>query len=89
VQETKAHNGLWSQLNKMKKKKKKKNVEYPNFITGENISFQLNCRQGLEKPRLTTVSIRCADHATRRNRRFGTNFAEKRRSLGMYGSLAG
>jgi hypothetical protein len=40
------------------------------------------------KPRLTAVGIRCADHATHSTRKFGTNFAGKRRSLGLYSSLA-
>jgi hypothetical protein len=43
---------------------------------------------GLEKPRLTAVGIRCADHATPLPAKVGTNFADKRRSLGRYSSLA-
>jgi hypothetical protein len=38
---------------------------------------------GLENWDLTAVGIRCADHA-----KVGTKFADKRRSLGRYSSLA-
>jgi hypothetical protein len=41
-----------------------------------------------KKPRLTAVGIRCADLATRLSAKVGTNFADKRRSLGRYSSLA-
>jgi hypothetical protein len=44
---------------------------------------------GSRKPRLTAIRNRCADHATPSIRKFGTNFAYKRRSLGRYSSLAG
>jgi hypothetical protein len=40
------------------------------------------------QPRLTAVGIRCADHATPLPAKVGTNFADKRRSLGRYSSLA-
>jgi hypothetical protein len=40
------------------------------------------------KPRLTAVGIRCADHATPSTHKVGTNFADKRRLLGRYSSLA-
>jgi hypothetical protein len=39
---------------------------------------------GFRKPKLTAVAIHCADHATSSAR----NFADKRRSLGRYSSLA-
>jgi hypothetical protein len=39
-------------------------------------------------PRLTAVGIRCADHTTPLSAKVGTNFADKRRSLGRYISLA-
>jgi hypothetical protein len=40
------------------------------------------------KPRLTAVESRCADNVTPSISKFGTNFAEKQRSLGRYSSLA-
>jgi hypothetical protein len=43
---------------------------------------------GFRKPRLTAVGICCADHATHSMRKFGTNFADTRPSLGRYSSLA-
>jgi hypothetical protein len=39
---------------------------------------------GCSKPMLTAVGIRRADHATLSIRKFGTNFADNRRSLGRY-----
>jgi hypothetical protein len=39
-------------------------------------------------PKLTAVGIRCADHATLSICEVGTNFADKRRSLGRYSLLA-
>jgi hypothetical protein len=40
------------------------------------------------KPKLTAVGIRCAEHATLLTAKVATNFADKRRSLGQYSSLA-
>jgi hypothetical protein len=40
------------------------------------------------KPRLTAVGIRSADHVTLLSAKVGNNFADKRRSLGLYSSLA-
>jgi hypothetical protein len=40
------------------------------------------------KSRLTAVRIRCADHATTSVHKSGTNFSDKRRSVGRYNSLA-
>jgi hypothetical protein len=39
---------------------------------------------GSRKSRLTAVGIRCADHAAPLSAKVGTNFADKRRSLGQY-----
>jgi hypothetical protein len=41
---------------------------------------------GSREPRLTAVGIRYVDHAT--TAKVGTDFADKRRSLGRYSSLA-
>jgi hypothetical protein len=38
--------------------------------------------------RINDRGIRCADHATPSIRKSDTNFADKRRSLGRYSSLA-
>jgi hypothetical protein len=46
----------------------------------------LECKSGgsgSRKPRLMAVGIRCADYATPSIHKFGTNFADKRRSLGF------
>jgi hypothetical protein len=51
----------------------------------------LECKSsgsGSRKPRLTAVGIRCADNATPSIRKVGKNFADMRRSLGRYSSLA-
>jgi hypothetical protein len=40
------------------------------------------------KPENTAMGIRCADHATPLSAKVGTNFADKRRSLGRYSLLA-
>jgi hypothetical protein len=40
------------------------------------------------KPRLTAVGIRCADHAKLSILKIGTKFADKRRLLGRYSSIA-
>jgi hypothetical protein len=41
------------------------------------------------KTEIRAVGIRGADHVAPSIRKFGTNFADKRRSLGWYSSLAG
>jgi hypothetical protein len=40
------------------------------------------------KPRLMAVGIRCAEHATPSISKIGTNFTDKRRSVGRYSSFA-
>jgi hypothetical protein len=57
-------------------------------ITEELLEWRSN-GSGSRKPTLTAVGIRCADHATSSIRKkVGTNFADKRRSLVRYSSLA-
>jgi hypothetical protein len=41
------------------------------------------------KSEITAVGIRHADHVAPSIRKFGTNFTDKRRSLGRYSSKAG
>jgi hypothetical protein len=48
----------------------------------------LDLGSGSRKQRLTVVGIRYAEHATSSIRKVGTDFADKRRSLGRYSSLA-
>jgi hypothetical protein len=51
----------------------------------------LECKSsgsGSRKSRLTTVGIRCGDHATSYIRKFGTDFSDMRRSFGRYISFA-
>jgi hypothetical protein len=56
-------------------------------ITEELLEWKIS-GSGSRKPRLTAVTIRCADHATHyKQKQVGTNFADKRRSLGQYSSL--
>jgi hypothetical protein len=51
--------------------------------------LQLQQRVWPRKPEITAVGIICADHATPSlSAKVGTNFADKRRSLGRCSSLA-
>jgi hypothetical protein len=56
-------------------------------ITEELLEWK-SSGSGSRKSRLTTMGICCADHATSSIRKFGTNFHDKRRSLGWYSLLA-
>jgi hypothetical protein len=56
-------------------------------ITEELFEWK-SSRSWSRKQRLTAVGIRCAYQATPSIRKFSTNFADKRRSLGRYSSLA-
>jgi hypothetical protein len=56
-------------------------------ITEEILEWE-SSGSGSRKSRLIAVGIRCADNATPSIRKFGTNFAEIRQSLGRYSSLA-
>jgi hypothetical protein len=55
-------------------------------ITEEVFEWE-NSGSECRKLRLTSVRIRCADHATPSIRKSGTNFADMRPSLGRYSSL--
>jgi hypothetical protein len=52
-------------------------------ITEELLEWK-SSGSGSRKPRLTAVGIRCTDDATSSIRKFGINFADKRRSLADY-----
>jgi hypothetical protein len=56
-------------------------------ITEELLEWR-SSGSGSRKPRLTAAGIRRADHATPSIRKFGTNFADKRRSLCWFSLLA-
>jgi hypothetical protein len=56
--------------------------------TTEELLERKGSGSSLEKPRLTTAVIRCADHATPSVRKSRHYFVNKRRSLGQYSSLA-
>jgi hypothetical protein len=56
-------------------------------ITEELLDWK-SSSYGSGKSRITGVLIRCADYATPSISKFGTNFADIRRSLGPYSSLA-
>jgi hypothetical protein len=56
-------------------------------ITEELLEWK-SSGSGSRKARLRAVGIRCVDHATPSIGKFGTNFANKRRSLCRHSSLA-
>jgi hypothetical protein len=56
-------------------------------ITEELLEWK-SSSSGSRKSRLPAVWIRCAHHANPVSGKVGTNFADKRRSLGRYSSLA-
>jgi hypothetical protein len=50
--------------------------------------LKANVEASIYKTEITAVGIRHADHVAPSIRKFGDNFADKRRSLGRYISLA-